>query len=283
MVTRAVHLELTSAMTTEAFMGTLKRFIATRGLPKRILSDNGSNFIGANNHMHELFNLLTSSTLVKALHDVTISEKIEWVFIPPSSPHFGGLHEAAVKSAKHHLRRLTVNARFTFEEFSTLIKQVEAVLNSRPLVPLVSESIEVLTPAHFLIGRPMMSIPEVAEYDPNVPLIKKWELVTSLHKQFWLSWLKEYLQQLHQRKYWSEAQPNLKENQIVVIKDDNLPPLQWKIGRVVKVDPGPDGHVRVATIKTASGEVTRTIAKLSILPVNLEPANQFNAGENEEA
>lgn len=283
MVTRAVHLELTSAMTTEAFMGTLKRFIATRGLPKRILSDNGSNFIGANNHMHELFTLLTSSNLAKALHHVTISEKIEWDFIPPSSPHFGGLHEAAVKSAKHHLRRLTYNARFTFEEFSTIIKQVEAVLNSRPLVPLVSDSIEVLTPSHFLIGRSMMSIPETAEFDPNVPLLKKWELVTSLHKQFWLSWSKEYLQQLQQRKYWSETHPDLKENQIVIIKDDHLPPLQWKIGRVLKVHPGSDGHVRVATIKTASGEVTRAIAKIAVLPVNIEPASQFNAGEDEEA
>ncbi|GFV40931.1 integrase catalytic domain-containing protein [Trichonephila clavipes] len=98
-----------------------------------------------------------------------VSENIDWKFIPPKSPHFGGLWEAGVKSVKHHLKRAIGNLHFTFEEFETIMIQVEGILNSRPLTPLSSDAdnFDVLTPGHFLIGRPITSIPEPNLIDVN--------------------------------------------------------------------------------------------------------------------
>ena len=98
----------------------------------------------------------------KAISEFCSTQNIQWHFIPEHAPHFGGLWEAAVKSFKIHLRKVAMNVKFTFEELTTLLTQIEAVLNSRPLVPLPSDDdgIEALTPGHFLIGRPLESIPD---------------------------------------------------------------------------------------------------------------------------
>ena len=93
----------------------------------------------------------------------TTSQQIKWSFIPEHSPHFGGIWEAAVKSAKYHLKHILGDHKLTFEELSTVLCQIEACLNSRPLVPLVTpntEGIDCLTPGHFLVGRPIQALPE---------------------------------------------------------------------------------------------------------------------------
>ncbi|GFX81266.1 integrase catalytic domain-containing protein [Trichonephila clavipes] len=108
------------------------------------------------------------------------SEAIQWKFIPPRSPNFGGLWEAGVKSFKHHLYRTLVNSKITFEEFETIIIQIEGILNSRPLVPL-SDNIneyEVLTPGHFIIGRPISAIPEPAILDISDNRLSRWQYTT---------------------------------------------------------------------------------------------------------
>ncbi|GFX78361.1 integrase catalytic domain-containing protein [Trichonephila clavipes] len=105
------------------------------------------------------------------------SEAIQWKFIPPRSPNFGGLWEAVVKSFKHHLYRTLVNSKITFEKFETIKIQIEGILNSRPLVPL-SDNIneyEVLTPGHFIIGRPISAIPEPAILDISDDRLSRWQ------------------------------------------------------------------------------------------------------------
>ncbi|GBO38517.1 hypothetical protein AVEN_86098-1 [Araneus ventricosus] len=93
---------------------------------------------------------------------IIVSENIEWKFIPPKSPNFGGPWEAGVKSFKHHLKRVVGNAHLTLEKFLTIILEIESVRNSRPLTPLSTEfdNFETLSPGHFLIGRPLTSIVE---------------------------------------------------------------------------------------------------------------------------
>ncbi|GFV83864.1 integrase catalytic domain-containing protein [Trichonephila clavipes] len=151
--------------TTEAFIAALKRLCARRGHISTLMSDNATNFKGAAAELNRFIKLICNKN--ETLANYFASEAIQWKFVPPRSPNFGGLWEAEVKSFKHHLYRTLVNSKITFEEFETIIIQIEGILNSRPLVPL-SDNIneyEVLTPGHFIIDRPISAIPEPAILD----------------------------------------------------------------------------------------------------------------------
>ncbi|XP_046402966.1 uncharacterized protein LOC124168742 [Ischnura elegans] len=160
--TRAVHLEAVSNYTSEAFIAAFRRFFGRRGHCSLLLSDKGTNFVGADRELKELFQ--RSSNFTRTLAEALASNGTEWRFNPPTAPHFDGIWEAAVKSTKHHLRRVIGETKLTFEELSTLLCQVEACLNSRTLVPLSDDpnEIQALTPAHFLIQSSSYLIPESA-------------------------------------------------------------------------------------------------------------------------
>ena len=174
---KAVHLELVTDLTSEAFIACLKRFIARRGLPSLIWSDNGTNFVGATRELKELYQFLQTQATQESINHYLSDQKITWKFIPQHAPHFGGIWEAAVKSMKVHLRRILGEVKLTYEELSTLLAQIEASLNSRPLAPLANDDdgIEALTPGHFLIGRPLQALPDVSSTDvKSISLLKRW-------------------------------------------------------------------------------------------------------------
>ncbi|XP_018566985.1 uncharacterized protein LOC108907687 [Anoplophora glabripennis] len=163
--TRAVHLELVSDLTTEAFLASFRRFIGRRGNPAQTFSNNGKNYVGASAKL-KLFLEENAHKLTRSIEN----EYISWSFIPACSPQFGGLWVAGVQSTKYHLQRVAGNARLSFEEFYTLLVQIEAVLNSRPMSPLSNDpsDFSALTPSHFLIGR---SIVQLAQLDlTDVPM-----------------------------------------------------------------------------------------------------------------
>jgi len=171
--TRAFHLEVVSALTTEAFLATLRRFVSRRGRPTDIFSDCGTNYVGANKELQSLLSLVQSQGHNYQVSSLLASQEITWHFNPPGVPHFGGLWEAGVKSVKFHLNRIMSSSRLTFEEFSTVICQVEACLNSRPLTPFSNDpnDLTALTSGHFLIGQPLLAIPE-----PSLQSIKENKL-----------------------------------------------------------------------------------------------------------
>ena len=103
-VTMAVHTEVVTSLTTEAFLAALRRFIPHRGKPKTIYSDNGTNFQGAANELHEIYKMLQSTSQMARVQDFLATEGCNRRFIPPHGPHFRGLWEVAVKSMKYHLR-----------------------------------------------------------------------------------------------------------------------------------------------------------------------------------
>lgn len=260
--TKAIHLELVSELSTQAFILCLRRFISRRGKCHEIFCDNGRNFVGANN---ELGKLLRSSR--QSVGDYATSEGIKFVFSPAYSPHFGGIFEAGIKSAKFHLKRVAGKAALTFEELATLFTQIEAILNSRPLTPLSSNCTDPspLTPGHFLIGRPLTSIPTkpVTATRPN-----RHELIEKIRQHFWERWRQEYISELQQRTKWRIEQQGLTCGDVVVLKEDNLPPLQWRLGRVCRLYPGSDGVSRVADVTTSRGIIRRAINKLCLLPTS---------------
>ncbi|GFU63498.1 integrase catalytic domain-containing protein [Trichonephila clavipes] len=111
------------------------------------------------------------------LAEFLTNESIEWNFIPSRSPNHGGLWEAGVKAFKFHLKRVVGNAHLTLEELITILCEIEAVLNSRPLTPLTSnfDDFEALTPGHFLVGRPLTSIVEAQITNINENQLSRWE------------------------------------------------------------------------------------------------------------
>ena len=156
--TKAVHLEVVSDLSTEAFLAAFSRFVSRRGLPALIRSDCGTNFVGSNRHLNEVQRFLGAHSA--QIEEGMTRRGITWLFNPPSAPNFGGIFESAVKAAKTHLKRVIGEQVLTFEELTTVFARIEAVLNSRPLCSLSSEpsEFEVLTPGHFLIRSDIESL-----------------------------------------------------------------------------------------------------------------------------
>ncbi|GFS81464.1 DUF5641 domain-containing protein [Trichonephila clavipes] len=148
--------------------------------------------------------------------------------------------------------------------------QVEGILNSRPLTPLSSDAdnFDVLTPGHFLIGRPITAIPEPNLIDVNENRLSRWEKITKVVQRTWKKWKSDYLNTLQARSKWITEKNDLMIGQMVLIKEDFLPINTWPLGRILEVYHGSDGKVRVVKVKTQSGEFKRAISKIAVLPID---------------
>ncbi|XP_025997412.1 uncharacterized protein LOC105200088 [Solenopsis invicta] len=183
--TKAVHLEIVTDLTSEAFIGAFKRFMSRRGRPSCMYSDNGTTFVGARKQIKELYNCVNDRDTRLAMQRFMRDNEIEWRFIPPHAPHVGGLWEAAVKSAKSHINRVLGNANLTYEEMQTVLCEVEAVLNSRPLTPLNEDpnDLHCITPEHFLIGAALNNFPVADLTEENPGRLLRWQRVEQLRVQ----------------------------------------------------------------------------------------------------
>ncbi|CAL8136776.1 unnamed protein product [Orchesella dallaii] len=264
MATKAIHLEAVSDLTTASFIAAFRRFVSRRGLCANLYSDCGTNFIGANKELKRLCN--------SQHHNTQVTEELtkvgsQWHFNSPSSPHHGGLWEAGVKSAKYHLKRVIGDANFNFEQFQTVLCQVEAVLNSRPLCPVSADptDLNVLTPGHFLIGKRLTSVPDDPLIEIKENRLSIWQRQQQRVQHFWRRWRMEYLNTLQQRNKWFRTEDNFRVGDMVILKEDNEGPSAWKIGRIAAVHPGTDGNVRVVSVRTSTGILKRPIAKLIML------------------
>lgn len=265
---KAVHLELVSDLSTDAFIACLRRFISRRGKPTLLWSDHGTNFVGAASEIKELARFLESQKARGEISSFCSAQNIQWRFIPEHAPHFGGLWEAAVKSFKSHLRRVVGNTKLTFEEMVTVLTQVEACLNSRPLValPLDDDGVEALTPGHFLVGRPLEALPDPALAYRSVSLLSRWHLCQALVRHLWQRWSADYLNSLRRASKWHRSSTNLRVDDVVILREDSTIPAKWPLARVVTTHAGNDGIVRVVTVKTSKGIYRRPVAKVALLP-----------------
>lgn len=256
--TKALHLELCSDLSSDCFLAAFRRFISRRGRVSDLYSDQGTNFIGASSQLHSF-----AKTTAEKL-------SINWHFNPPAAPHFNGLSEAGVKAVKTHIYRVTDSQILTYEEFYTLLTQIENILNSRPLCILSDDpnDLSPLTPSHFLTLEPTSSFSEPDYKDLKINRLDRWQLIQRMQADFWTRWSQEYLHTLQQRSKWLESQENIKLNVLVLIKNESKSSLKWPLGRVVKLHPGNDGVVRVATVRTQQGLFQRPVVKLCPLPAS---------------
>lgn len=263
LVTRAIHLELVSGASTAHFLAAFKRMIARRGMVSEIISDNGTNFVGANNFLQDL------AKKQKDFKDgVERRFQLKWTFVSPGAPHHGGIYEAAVKSVKHHLIRVIGETTLTFEEYQTILSQVESYVNSRPIHALSNDptDLNALSPGHFLIGEPLVGIPETNDFrETPENRLDRWEHLQKMQQHFWERWTNEYLGTLINRSKWREKTRNIQEGDLVILKEENIAPMKWKLARIQEVLPGKDDLVRTVILRTSDGVYKRPITKLGLL------------------
>ena len=265
LVTRAIHLEVVLDLTTEAFLSALRCFVARRGVPATIRSDNGSNFVGAHRVLDAAYKSLISQDPDESLIQYLTSQRIEWLHTPARSPHFGGIWEAGVKQMKTLLFKTLDPYKLTPEQLSAVLTEAEAILNSRPLVPMDSaptDGEEILTPAHFLIGRSLKALPHKPDSSRHIQLLRHWALCQCLTEDLWRRWSGEYLQLLQKTQKWRHPTRSVQIGDVVLLKDDELFMRSWPLARVTDVHPGPDGLVRVATVRTSKGSFRRAVTRL---------------------
>ncbi|XP_075167694.1 uncharacterized protein LOC142239814 [Haematobia irritans] len=224
---KAVHIEVCSDLSADSFLAAFSRFTGRRGLPKTTFSDNGRNFVGANfKLLKEHNNFLKNAE--KCIEDKYALHGFSWSFIPPYAPHMGGLWEAAAKSMKSHLKKVTNNLSFTFEEFATLLIKIKAVLNSRPISPISENPDELLplTPGHLLRGAALIAPPEslIEPHETEISHLSRWKRLKAIQHAFSQRWKSEYITELQSRFKWKTTRNNIKVDDFVIIKDDTCLP-----------------------------------------------------------
>lgn len=268
MATKAIHLEIVSDMTTQAFLAAFKRFTARRGHIAELWSDNGTTFVGSARELRSLF-AQERNGIVKEIAECLATNGTNWHFIPPHSPNFGGLWEAGIKSTKNHLKRVIGNSTLTFEEMTTVLSQIEACLNSRPISQIQNspDDPHPLTPGHFIVGESLILPPDFNYENSNISSLSRWHLIQRMLQDFWRRWSNEYLTQLQQRHKWKFAVHEPALGDIVLVKEDNLPPCRWLHGIVIEKHPGLDNLTRVVSLKCKNHIIKRPVSKLIILPI----------------
>ena len=192
--TKAVRIEVVEDYTSDGFIATFSHFTLRRGHCATLQSDQETIFFGSEKELARLFTEVSVGSK-------EISSQLEhlgnsWSFNPLTASHFGGLWEAAVKSANHHLRRIVGEHVLTFVEYATLFCKIEPCLNSRPLTTLPKNDldIEIVSPSHFLFQRPSFIIPEPTRTEVKFSYAKRWQWITVLAQQFRNLCSKDYLQ-----------------------------------------------------------------------------------------
>ncbi|CAG7785122.1 unnamed protein product [Allacma fusca] len=193
--THSIHLEAVSDLTTASFLSCPKRFVSRRGLCSEIFSDCGSNFVGADRELRRDLEFLRTTDGVTEVTKSLSSQGVKWHFNPTSSPHFGGLWESGVRLFKGHMKRVIGATTLNFEEFTTILTQIEACINSRPITPLSSDpnDLSALTPGHFVVGEPLNSIPEPDLTDLKITRLSRWQHCQQMLQHLWRRWHREYL------------------------------------------------------------------------------------------
>ncbi|XP_052449737.1 uncharacterized protein LOC128011416 [Carassius gibelio] len=273
LTTRAVHLDLLHAMDSDSFLMSLRRFIARRGSPAELYSDQGTNFKGGEKELSDWFNRMSSD-----LKQLLAKQKIYFRFNPPAAPHFGGTWEREIKSVKTALYTVIGVQPVSEEVLLTVLLEVEAILNSKPLGYTSSSvaDLDAVTPNVFLMGRLDGALPPVVYPKSEGLSRRRWRHCQVLADHFWARFIRCYLPTLQCRQKWHGTTADLTVGSVVLLMDPQFPRALWPVGRVVKVHPSGDGHVRSVDVQVKDKVYTRPVARLITLPVIPD------AGEDEE-
>ena len=232
----------------------------------KVITDNGGSFVAANKELSELVSLLDKTKI----EEKTSIQKIKWYFNPPHSPHFGGVFEIMIKSAKKAIYDQFKNADINDEELLSAFFGAEGLINSRPLTYQSADSTDAppITPNHFLFGQAGGQFAPQVEERIYYNIKKRWRHVQLIVQHFWKRWMSELIPTLNQRKKWQSVKRNIEVGEVVLILSADSPRGKWPLGRVVEVIAGNDGFVRVVKVQVGGDVITRSITRICPLEVN---------------
>ncbi|MES9882784.1 MAG: hypothetical protein ABW185_18100 [Sedimenticola sp.] len=269
LTTRAIHIEVVEDMSTSSFINALRRFVAIRGNVKEFRSDRGTNFIGAIDKL----NITAINVEDGPMEDYLYKNGAVWIFNPPHASHMGGVWERMIGVTRRILDSLLTNVaagKLTHEVLVTLMAEVTAIVNARPLVPVSSdpECPEILSPAMLLTGK-TNTTSALGEFDMKDLYKAQWRSVQALADHFWSRWRREYLHTLQIRHKWHDEHSNIKLGDVILLVDDEVCRNDWPVGVIVNPLPSDDGKVRKAEVRVMrDGKptvYTRPVTKMVLL------------------
>jgi hypothetical protein len=268
LTTRAVHLEVAHSLDTNSLLAAISRFIARRGPPKILHSDQGTNMTSADKELRSALGW-SDDAMAAALSP----RRIEWRFNAPHCSHRGGLWERLIRSARVILRALIKQQLLSDEGLSTVLCEVERILNDRPITQVSSDPRDpvALTPADLLLLRGN-TCQSLCRQDPDPPLRRWWRQAQYVADVFWRRWIREYVPQLIARQKWHTKSRDLRMGDLVLVADHNLPRGQWPLGIIQTATPGRDGLVRSVTIRTTKSTLKRPVTQVALLEAAEEDA-----------
>ena len=270
LTTRAIHIEVIESMDTSCFINALRRFLALRGPAVQLRSDCGTNFVGARNELQSCLNEMDD----KAIQSYLATEGCNWIFNAPHASHVGGVWERMIGVTRRILDSILADLgpiRLTHEVLTTLMAEVTAIVNARPLVPVPSdpEMPEILTPATLLTqkSRALKSMP--GNFSSTDLYSKQWRQVQYLANMFWTRWRKEYLPTLQPRRKWQNETRNLEEGDLVLLHCKESPRNFWPLAWITKAYASADSKVRKVDLVTAKDgsrkSYTRPVTEVILL------------------
>jgi len=260
--TRAVHLELAMDYSTIEFLQVLRRFFCIRGFPAVILSDNGSQMVGAERILRDMVEGYDADKL----REFCAERSITWKFITPAAPHQNGCAEALVKSCKRALRQAIGDQLLRPFELYTCLLEVANLLNQRPIgrVPNDPDDGAYICPNDLLLGRATSEVPQGPFQEARKPC-EQVKFVQQIVNSFWKRWIRDVFPSLVPQKKWHMDRRNVQINEIVIVAEHNAIRGKWKMGRIIQLYPGPDRKVRNVKVKTSTGEYSRPITKIAVI------------------
>ncbi|XP_037047435.1 uncharacterized protein LOC119082120 [Bradysia coprophila] len=265
-VVRAIHLELVDQINTEQFILALGRFLYRRGRVLVIYTDNGTNFIGTVN----LFGKLDWEKIQYKFK----AERIVWIFIPPAAPWWGGFWERMVRTMKEYLRKILGHNKLTKVELDTTICFVESLINARPLTYMSEDpdDLEPITPSAFIQEMSSSEYPEIGEITGK-KIREKLRHMNQLKEELRSRFRTEYLGQLMEKSK-SKIHYQFKVGEMAILQVDDKKRMDWPLVRIIELYPGNDNQIRVARLKTISGDLIRPLNRL--IPMELENDEQIS-------
>ncbi len=247
---RAVHVEMLNDMTTDSFINALRCFIAVRGTVRQLRSDQGSNFVGAKNELKAALKEMDTERVTAFLSE----KQCEFIMNAPHASHVGGVWERQIRTLRSVLNVILAlhPGRLDDSSLRAFLYEAMAIVNSRPLtVDCLNDpkSLRPVTPNHLLTLKSVAALPLPGKFvKEDVYARKRWRHVQYLAEQFWNRWRKEYLANIAARQKWNVSKRNLLVNDIVMVKDEDLPRNEWKLGRIQETISSVDGLVRKAKV-----------------------------------
>lgn len=263
MVSRAVHLEVANSLETDACINAIRRFISRRGQVVHIRSDNGTNFTGAERELRDALSKLNHQRIQGAV----IQDGVEWSFNPLMGSHHGGVWERMIRMIRRILNSVLHQQILDDDGLHTLMCEVEAILNDRPITKLSDDpnDLEPLTPNNLLLLKGKPALPP-GLFDPFDMYVKRrWRQAQYIADLFWKRWIREYLPLLQERQKWTQRRRSLVVGDVVVIMNSSAPHGSWPLGKVMEIFPDKRGMVRSVKLKTKNSVIVRPVTKLCLV------------------